>query len=418
MSVEVYSSYDFGNKKIDGADKGTFANIVKQCLIDGAPMPSVTSITRTGVEATIVFDNNHGFITPHHTIIVSGCDQENFNGTYRARVNSNNSLTYTVADLGDTAATGAIEAIKAPAGWSMALDEGDVILIKNQGSQTYYRIRDNGIHQSTDTTEVNTIATVTGALDYLSMDELLTPFPRTVTGINRHSNTWYGTPFPRGRLDSDAAHWILIADKSTCYWVHSRSELTSWTSTKCYAFGDIGLLANIVTHPKSIVAGGDFLSSSSDAYWYSLDSLLTANQSSGKFLSHSLTDGAASIRFLIQKKSVGINTLGADNPWTLNYNPSVYDMRPYPDPIIGGAVLEHIYLYPNVSNHELSRFAKLRGLLACLHPVRGDTGSIGLPGDILNYNGRDYLLLGLVNNGWSGPEVRYGSFALDVTGEW
>lgn len=316
---------------------------------------------------------------------------------------------------------------KASAGWTCEIDNTNDILLRNSatdGSGTYYRIKDDGYQQTTQVAANYGLATITGAKGYTSISELITPYPRTITGSERHSNTYYGVPWAKASSASLPTTWKIVADSTTCYFFckHGVTVNNSFGAnsisdpfTYAYGFGDLGLLANVVTNPKGFVSGDRFNG------W--AQALFQENDyDTVGFMEHPLTGGSQSTRYMT-RGSVGVMYRGSPPSWRPI---TIYDTMTYPSPITGGAVFEPIFILDDTNNvvrtdqhtvYGLGLFAKYKGIYSCNHSIGSAAGCIGAMWDIVQSGGRDYLLMvlpGYYVNEYSQPF----SFAIDITGPW
>lgn len=132
------------------------------------PTLFLTSITSSGLTATVTTRYNHG-LTVGTTIVVSGCDQSAYNGTFTVASISGNTLTYTMGSAASASpATGVIQKVS-PTKWYGSssrvglFDQQNGIFFEYDG-QTLYAVWRNSINQlSGSVTVTNGNATVTGS---------------------------------------------------------------------------------------------------------------------------------------------------------------------------------------------------------------------------------------------------------------
>jgi hypothetical protein len=132
------------------------------------PTLFVTSITSSGLTATVTTRYNHG-LTVGTTIVVSGCDQSAYNGTFTVASISGNTFTYTMGNAASASpATGVIQKVS-PTKWYGStsrvglFDQQNGIFFEYDG-QTLYAVWRNSVNQlSGSVTVTNGNATVTGS---------------------------------------------------------------------------------------------------------------------------------------------------------------------------------------------------------------------------------------------------------------
>jgi hypothetical protein len=257
---------------------------------------------------------------------------------------------------------------------------------------------------------------------------LITPYPRTITGTDRHSNTYYGIPWRKANSASLPCTWKIIADNTTCYFIikHEATTNSAFTTTDvtggqmyAYGFGDLSRLANVVNNPRGFVSGTDMSGQAAQLL------INTPNATTG-YMEHPLTGGSQSTLYRI-RQSVGLNRPGASGATSYNglYVTFPYTTVAYPSPTTGGAIFEPIYILDDTNNivrteqhtnYELGLFAKYKGLYACNHLLGTGTGAIGEEWDVVTYGGRDYLMMLIPQYYESGMKV--ASFVIDITGPW
>jgi hypothetical protein len=306
---------------------------------------------------------------------------------------------------------GAGENAKAGAGWTLELESSNKAIFKN-ASGVYFKVKDDGAVRTDQTGKYN-MATVTGALGYTDIDTLSTPFPRTVTGTNLHSTTWYGAPFIKylggDWGDQTDVPWIVVANDKTCYFMSQFDLGTGYWYP--HVMGDLKLMANITNYPKSIVCGFDLRSSFGDLS-ESYTPMIVAGNSVSKYLAFPLSGGYESTKFHL------CQTIAT--PYAGGYAGKTGAYHLYPSPITGGAILEPLYLTDDVSDgteggYEFNRFAKYAGFYSCAHKLDGSAYAIGSNGDTMTIDGKTYLLL-LMRTYFS-PYMTC-AFAVDITGPW
>jgi hypothetical protein len=321
---------------------------------------------------------------------------------------------------------------KASAGWTAPVDNANDKLLRNNatdGSGCYFRIKDDGYQENTQGTASYQTATITGAKDYTDINTLIIPFPRTITGDNRHSNTYYGGVIFKTSASNgtDTRPWRIIADSTTCYLFlanngANNSSITSNDysgSLRVYGFGDLGLLNNVVGYPRGFVAPGIFSAYSS--WWIDAFCASIASVGVSGYMEHPLDNSTKSTQMYVLP---GISS-PAHHGASVNTNTIGY-YHLYPSPITGGVVFEDIFVCDDTNNvarttkhtgYQTERFAKFRGVKGCLNSLLSTaTNKLGSDWDTVTVDGRDYLLIRLF--GSNGQTKNYGTYAFDLTGPW
>lgn len=318
--------------------------------------------------------------------------------------------------------------LKAGAGWTLTIDNTHVILLRNtSGSGRYFKIKDDGYPQVTTTTPTNLWATITGAANYSDINSLITPFPRTVTGTDLHSTTWYGAPVQKPNYTTTP--WILIADEKTCYFIYDRFALAQDATNSGYpntggsnvviAFGDLKPLGNVTSNPVAFVQTQKF-----DVETYNdTTELFGINNSIQGYLEHSLYDVTKSTKFICALPFCN-STIISYVPTNSNHAVATNNMSVFPSPITGGALFERYIICDDASNvarpvtnriatgnpiHE--KFATYPGVFASLHGVRDSDPFYQCcnPFDTLNDGSRQYLVFDTMSS---------KTLAIDITGPW
>jgi hypothetical protein len=323
---------------------------------------------------------------------------------------------------------------KSGAGWTVEIDtSANDKLFRNSatnGSGRYFRVKDDGLQQYGQSTPDYTTATITGAQNYTTISDLIVPFPRTITGTDRHNSTYYGCCIHKTFNQTGASKvfpWRIIADDSTCYLLISPfaadgSAITADTSTtdslKLYAFGDFERLQNVSNHPRAFVGPNLFSASTATPDGHTIATSIGL----GGYLEHCLESTSAStLYYVLPGISAASESHGANG---LSATFGTYHL--YPSPITGGAVLEDIFVCDDSNNivrtnkhtnYITDRFAKFRGIKGCCNSLYPDASmKIGADWDVLQCDGRDYLLVRLTSNN-SSP-TKKGTYAIDLTGPW
>lgn len=322
---------------------------------------------------------------------------------------------------------------KASAGWTTTIDNTNTILLRNDstdGSGRYFRIKDDGLQENGQSVADYQTATITGANNYTDINTLTIPFPRTISGDNQHSSTYYGCTIFKTSANNgtDNRPWRIVADNRTCYLFIGINEGTNTSITamtmpsyglKVYGFGDIGLLTNVTGHPEAFVSPKVF---SSFSGWSTYNQSLVSIGLGG-YMEHPLDNASSSTRMYVKP---GISAASLHGAHTSATTIGYYHI--FPSPVADGAVLEDIYVCDDTNNVVRSTrhagyvtecFARLRGVKGCCHSLVSTAASkIGADWDTLQVDGRDYMLVRLYGTIDENGNIGNGTYAFDLTGPW
>jgi len=315
---------------------------------------------------------------------------------------------------------------KLGAGWTLTIDTVGKKLFQNAGSGRYFRIKDDGYPQATTVSPDYTVAVVTGAINYSDIDTLITPFPRTISGTDLHSTTWYGSPF-KVLAGYTNVPWTVIADEKTCYLIvpyggasqdATDDPINVYGSQMVFAFGDLKPLGGVTSNPLAFVQTNSFTNSIWD---HNVGSFGMASQVCG-YMEHSLYDATKSTRFYVAGgfNQDAVSSVSAD----INASQIENNLVLFPSPITGGALFEKYLICDDATNIArplanriatgnpvYEKFATYAGVYGCLHGIRAQAGaaSCGDPFDTLNDGARQYLVFDTLNS---------HTMAIDITGPW
>lgn len=306
---------------------------------------------------------------------------------------------------------------KSPAGWTTELTSGNNCILRNSptnGSGRYFRIKDDGAQQLFNS-GVYYIATLQGGSGYTDIDTMINPFPRTITGSNRHSDTYYGECVYKAQ----GGAWTVIADDATCYYIWHKSSSLGYYVT---GFGDLLRVGNISNFPCAFIRGCGFRDGTNEVSNY-YSGLGLFDKGLRGYLEYPITGGSDSTLLYMLGSKVNWSAVSA--PARSANGEIMGHGFLYPSPITGGAAFEPVYVADDTNNvvrpadnkhvnREFDTFAQLRGAYRVLHrlhnyPVGDNPYRIGEVDDIVSYGGRDYLLL--KDNGEH-------PVAFDITGPW
>lgn len=327
-----------------------------------------------------------------------------------------------------------------PAGWTLTLEDtvNKKAMFRNStstsgsgyvGSGRYFVFRDDGQQYISQGANRFYAATITGANNYTDINTLTLPFPRTISGTDRHNDLFYGMEVLKGT--NAASPWIVIADEYTCYLITTASGNSTLTPafSKLMGFGDVVKFGNVDNNPKAFVGGAMFATDGDIKYHPSLGLGMNLNNGAPTiqgYLEHSITNNSGSVSFYTllpeywntgrAMVEAGTNgTPGAYIPWISGGSP-----------ITGGLVATQVTVSENPADvlrtytHtyiEMETFAYLPGYYRCGHVIGFDPYKIGDDLDIVQTGGRDYLLVRISDV----PGYYYNAdhgYMFDITGPW
>ena len=139
----VYRSTDPGAPTMTG-EVGKVVALLDACLVNGYTA-SITGITRVGTVATVVCGTTHNLITGQ-SVLITGADQADYNGTFVVTVVSAAVFSYTVGGTPVTPATGTMTYKRLAAGWTKPFVGTNKAAFKQgTGANDFYvRILDDG----------------------------------------------------------------------------------------------------------------------------------------------------------------------------------------------------------------------------------------------------------------------------------
>jgi hypothetical protein len=174
------------------------------------------------------------------------------------------------------------------------------------GSGRYFLIRDDGLTNTAQTVANYGFATLTGMNNYtgstIATLAPLIPFPRTIDGTDRHSDTFYGVVVPKG--SHATSPWIVIADEYTCYVLVNGAGTSSFGtgSMKMFTFGDVVKFGDVSNLPRAYVAGAGFYGVQNGYSYLKSPGLKIDANSTGAYqiegyLEHSITNASGSVGY-------------------------------------------------------------------------------------------------------------------------
>ncbi len=182
---------------------GSIPAILRACLVTGVGAVNVQTLTVNAGVATAVFATAHGYLD-WQVVEITGATPAQLNGEHRLTVVDQHTISYPVAgDVPDGAATGAITARLAPAGWAELFSDSQTAVFSPTAEWAPdFVLRVN--HASG-----NTYATARLFDSMTSVDDGLSPVPT----VGQMSS---GVYWPTGWANSGRA-WVVVADHSAVY---------------------------------------------------------------------------------------------------------------------------------------------------------------------------------------------------------
>jgi len=220
VKVNFYQSSDTGAPTVSGT-AGHLINVLDACLINGYNSQTIT-ITRSGATATASC-TSHGF-NSYETILISGANEAEYNGTFRITNITANTFDFTVTGSPTTPATGTITAKVNPAGWTKPFSGTNKAAYRSDGgNRLYYRISDDG-------TGSQAYARMVGYETMTTVDAGTGVFlPTSIL-----ADGWY--ILKSSAVSGATRDWKILATDKFCFlWINQSTILTASGS---FVFGD------------------------------------------------------------------------------------------------------------------------------------------------------------------------------------
>jgi len=198
--------------------------LLDACLVNGYNSKTIT-ITRSGSTATATC-TTHGF-NNKQTILISGANETDYNGTFRITNVTTNTFDYTVTGSPATPATGTITAKVNPSGWTKPYTGTNKAAFRpGAGAQHYYRFDDTGTTQ-------------TRFLGYETMSDVDTG----TNGFPTNAQVTGGMYIQKSNsADAVIRPWYVLATSKRAYvftdYLEATSVLTPYVYFAGYGFGD------------------------------------------------------------------------------------------------------------------------------------------------------------------------------------
>lgn len=371
MTVRVYRSTDAGASALTLTNvAGKFIALLDAVLVNGYSVGTVSSITRVGSVATVLFSAAHGLAEYGNMITVAGSDQTEYNGEHEMIWVSTTEMSFTVTGTPATPATGTITATKAGAGWTKPYS-GTNLAAYLQGAGS------NGFYFRVDDT-TTTYARVVGYETMSDIDTGIGDFP---TAAQQSGGLYWSKS-----NSSTARDWIITATESAVhFWVNYTGTITS---APWYFFGD-GISDKSVDDYFTMLLGGTN-STFNTGNMAQVNSGNMSSATSGSFCarSHSQSGGSITIGKAIDATRSNNTTSAGSNG------------ESYPSNVTGGLHLCNITICENTIQEVRGL---IPGIIVPLHnrPLT-DLDTFDGTGDFL---GKKYLALTTYNSGQCFMEI-------------
>lgn len=373
MSVSVYSHHITNAPSVTG-QVNKLIQMLDAVLVNGITMPSVSSITRSGSTATLVFSNVHG-LKYSTRLTISGCAETDYNGIFVVNIVDTTTVTYTVVNSPATPATGTPSAIVTSAGWTKPYSDTYAAAYRPASGTRHYLKIDDGV--SSNYSALNGYEAMTGINTGTNL------FPTAAQFSNLYM-------FKSSTSDTTARPWLVIASES---WVHV------WVGRALTTAGDY---ASSTTWNPAFFFGDYSSMMAGDAY----NSVLIGSNSSttvGCYMGRHSTSTAITAHFLSRSYTQAVGAIncakhgwyGESTPSTIGADTSVA----YPNPVTGGLLMAKVYLAE-------ANYA--RGILPNLYAPSGNLA--GNPGDTFtgrgSLSGKTFILMD-VGDGATRSRIAY-----------
>ncbi len=125
---------------------GGFIAVLDACLVNGANLTTVVTLTQTGGVATAAFAGNHNFAVGDR-VLVEGATPTAYNGRQTVTTITANSVSFAVAGATASPATGTMTVKHQGAGWTKSWSDTNMAAYRSATSDggvgAYMQIEDN-----------------------------------------------------------------------------------------------------------------------------------------------------------------------------------------------------------------------------------------------------------------------------------
>lgn len=240
---------------------GDLIGVLDACLVTGFNLKAVDSITSTGGIATVSIPAGHLF-KPDQIILITGCEQAQYNGEQKVISVTSNTLTYAVTGNPQSPATtqGTIQCKVAPLGWEKpfsGLNKAAYRSLDPASPRHFLRV-DDGIKTASaggtpyDTnwakwanvgicenmTDIDTIVGAQAPFDPMNPEQ-------NWKGVQNYHFGWYkwyhGVQAGYenyGDGGGGARNWVIVGDGRLFFFLTTAQAGYNWCGRVPYAFGD------------------------------------------------------------------------------------------------------------------------------------------------------------------------------------
>lgn len=371
MTVRVYRSTDTNAPACSG-EVGKLIAILAACLVDGYAMPSITSITRSGSTATILFSGVHGLVSFNNRLTIAAATETEYNGEFEVTVASTTTVTFTVSGTPATPATGSPTATKTGSGWTKPYTGTNLAAFKQgAGSNGFYLYVDD-----TGTTDSRVVGYETmSSISDTSGNAFPTAAQLSGGGYIRKSST----------ASSTARAWILVAtEKDFYFWV---DKAAATANAQLSFFGDI--VSNKSSDSYHTLLAVNITTSDTGQ---GVPAITTAigTASNGNYMARSYTQSGGSIA--VGKSTDTVGSKGATSIGGTG--------ETYPSPTTGGLMMALVYVHESSAS---VRRGIMPGLMCPLHAL--PLSNLDTFTGNGSYSGKKYLALNHYSSGQSFIEI-------------
>lgn len=239
---------------------GDMISVLDACLVTGFNLKAVDSITSTGGIATVSIPAGHLF-KPDQIILITGCEQAQYNGEQKVISVTSNTLTYAVSGNPQSPATtqGTIQCKVAPLGWEKpfsGLNKAAYRSLDPASPRHFLRVDDslkqaNGFN-AYDTnwakwanvgicenmTDIDTIVGAQAPFDPLWPEQNWKQRANNQWGWHKWFHGRTGGHLTSGDSGAGPRQWVIVGDGRLFYFFTTYAPYYNWYSMIGYCFGD------------------------------------------------------------------------------------------------------------------------------------------------------------------------------------
>lgn len=369
----IFRNTDGGAPALSGT-AGDLVNVLDKCLVTGYS-GSVTSITRSGGTATVTTPVAHNLLTGQ-SVIISGANETDYNGTFTVTVLTNVTFSYTIPGTPSTPATGTLLFSRGNAGWTKPFTGTNKAAFKQGAGSNgmYLRVQDDapGAGGAKE-------ARITGYEVMTTIDAGTNPFPSAAQGVGgiamlvaRKSTT----------ADATARDWLIAADARTFYMlVKSEVAVAAAGNQLTFGFGEFYSF-KLNDSYRVLIIGRDTENNAgaNQDFLFRADGLIST-ATGAHFMPRGHNGTYGPIQLSKTGDMVKNNSTGGPN-----------GVIPYTNPEDGGLYLSPYWLSNPTTAPANGLIGRMRGLYQFLHAVAsvndGDVASGGASGE---FRGKTFL---------------------------